>query len=226
MDLALKGVHVLVIELRRTLTWISYPPLGANATAHYNTQSRPLEGLLKTFPKNLERGRADFKQEASVQSMLASVSKGNFGSVQVAGHESRYRAFGRRPCRQFTTGSLERCHFHEFNLIVFVYQEYLRGLVDSETAVKDKVAIVLVGSTTWKYGEAGHANYAGLTLALKHEVVKIAPKARMNYVAPGKSRVASSTVSGHVTGQVLMVDGGVGGRLLNKRTDPLRKPPC
>ncbi|KAI6026993.1 hypothetical protein EDC04DRAFT_221630 [Pisolithus marmoratus] len=31
--------------------------------------------------------------------------------------------------------------------------------------------------------------------------------------------LASSTVSGHVTGQIIMVDGGMEGRLLNKPED-------
>ena len=31
--------------------------------------------------------------------------------------------------------------------------------------------------------------------------------------------LSSSTVSGHVTGQVVMVEGGMEGRLLNKRED-------
>lgn len=56
-----------------------------------------------------------------------------------------------------------------------------------------KVAIVMVGSTAGKYGEAGHADYAasksaaqyGLTMTLKNEIVAIAPRGRVNTVAPG-----------------------------------------
>lgn len=117
----------------------------------------------------------------------------------------------------------------------------------------------------------------GLLLSLKNEIVKIAPRGRVNCVAPGwvltpmagealknpdtvyralatcvTSQIsllkfdnknlfhfrtplkkvaipddianqivvlASSTVSGHVTGQVIMVEGGMEGRLLNKPED-------
>jgi len=54
-------------------------------------------------------------------------------------------------------------------------------------------ALVLVGSTAGIFGEAGHADYAaakaaiahGLALSLKNEVVRTAPSARVNVVAPG-----------------------------------------
>src|SRR4051794_25562137 len=53
--------------------------------------------------------------------------------------------------------------------------------------------LVLVGSTAGRFGEAGHADYAaakaaiqvGLLLSLKNEIVRVAPRARVNAVAPG-----------------------------------------
>ena len=121
-------------------------------------------------------------------------------------------------------------------------------------------ALVLVASTAGGFGEAGHADYAaakaaiaqGLALSLKNELVRDAPRARVNVVSPGWTvspmtaadldqetvdRVtatmalrkvadaddiaraivvlASPTASGHVTGQVLTVAGGMEGRLLH-----------
>ena len=121
-------------------------------------------------------------------------------------------------------------------------------------------SLVLVGSTAGLFGEAGHADYAaaksailhGLLLSLKNEVVRIAPAARVNAVAPGwtespmtrglvdEERVcgisrtmalrkvaspedvaaqivalASPVVSGHVTGQIVAVAGGMEGRVLH-----------
>jgi 3-oxoacyl-[acyl-carrier protein] reductase len=54
-------------------------------------------------------------------------------------------------------------------------------------------ALVMVASTAGLFGEAGHADYAaakaaiahGLALSLKNEVVRTAPAARVNVVAPG-----------------------------------------
>jgi 3-oxoacyl-[acyl-carrier protein] reductase len=134
---------------------------------------------------------------------------------------------------------------------------FLRGLAADE---RDG-SLVLVGSTAGLFGEAGHADYAaaksaivgGLLLSLKNEVVRIAPRARVNAVCPGWTAspmtraelddpdlvrrvtrtmplrkvarpedvaavvvaLASDEVSGHVTGQVVTVAGGMEGRVLH-----------
>ncbi len=121
-------------------------------------------------------------------------------------------------------------------------------------------SLVLVGSTAGIFGEAGHADYAaaksaitgGLLLSLKNEITRIAPRGRVNAVAPGwtetpmtRGRVdedqvravsrtmalrkvaqpedvaaqvvvlASDVLSGHVTGQVVVVAGGMEGRTIH-----------
>ena len=122
--------------------------------------------------------------------------------------------------------------------------------------------LVLVGSTAGVFGEAGHADYAaaksailhGLLLSLKNEIVRIAPRGRVNAVAPGWTEspmtrktlddpglvqrvtrtmplrkvaqpedvarqvviLASDELSGHVTGQVVAVAGGMEGRVVHE----------
>jgi 3-oxoacyl-[acyl-carrier protein] reductase len=121
-------------------------------------------------------------------------------------------------------------------------------------------SLVLVGSTAGLFGEAGHADYAaaksailgGLLLSLKNEVTRVAPKARVNAVAPGWTEspmtrgmvddeqiraisrtmalrkvaqpedvaravvyLASDTLAGHVSGQVITVAGGMEGRVVH-----------
>ena len=120
--------------------------------------------------------------------------------------------------------------------------------------------LVLVGSTAGRFGEAGHADYAaaksalqgGLLLSLKNEIVRIAPKGRVNAVAPGWTYspmtrgeldpalverisrtmalrkvamaediaravvvLASDELSGHVTGELVTVAGGMEGRTVH-----------
>lgn len=41
-----------------------------------------------------------------------------------------------------------------------VCREYLKHLESAPSTVKEKAAIVLIGSTAGKYGEANHADYA------------------------------------------------------------------
>jgi len=130
---------------------------------------------------------------------------------------------------------------------------FLRGLASTGHG-----SLVLVGSTAGLFGEAGHADYAaakaaivsGLLPSLKNEVVRIAPRARVNAVCPGWTEspmtrgsldeetlrrvtrtmaltkvaqpedvaaqvvvLASDELSGHVTGQIVTVAGGMEGRL-------------
>jgi 3-oxoacyl-[acyl-carrier protein] reductase len=120
--------------------------------------------------------------------------------------------------------------------------------------------LVLVGSTAGRFGEAGHADYAaaksalqiGLLLSLKNEITRIAPRGRVNAVAPGWTYspmtrgaldpelverisrtmalrkvavaddiaravvvLASDELSGHITGELVTVAGGMEGRTVH-----------
>jgi 3-oxoacyl-[acyl-carrier protein] reductase len=121
-------------------------------------------------------------------------------------------------------------------------------------------SLVLIASTAGLFGEAGHADYAaaksaiayGFLLSLKNEVVRVAPRARVNAVCPGWTyspmtrgaldeelvgrvtrtmalrkvaqpedvarqvvALASDEISGHVTGQIVTVAGGLEGRVVH-----------
>lgn len=122
--------------------------------------------------------------------------------------------------------------------------------------------IVIVSSTAGVFGEAGHSDYAaakgalasGFLKSLKNEIVRIAPRGRVNVVCPGWTRtemarealedagvaarvtrtmaltklgvaedvarvvvmLASDRVSGHVTGEVITIAGGMEGRVLHE----------
>jgi 3-oxoacyl-[acyl-carrier protein] reductase len=132
----------------------------------------------------------------------------------------------------------------------------LRGLAGT-----GRGALVLVGSTAGRFGEAGHADYAaakaaiqvGLLLSLKNEVARLGPGVRVNAVAPGWTAspmtrglrepddverstrtmplrkvatpedvaaqvvvLASERLSGHVTGELVTVAGGMEGRVVHE----------
>ncbi|MEA2507999.1 MAG: 3-oxoacyl-[acyl-carrier protein] reductase [Actinomycetota bacterium] len=122
-------------------------------------------------------------------------------------------------------------------------------------------SIVIISSTAGLIGEAGHADYAaaksalagGFLKSLKNEIVRVAPRGRVNVVCPGWTQtemardslveqasvqritrtmalrkigraedvarvvvaLASDEISGHVTGEVVTVAGGMEGRVLH-----------
>lgn len=122
--------------------------------------------------------------------------------------------------------------------------------------------IVIISSTAGLFGEAGHSDYAaakgalasGFLKSLKNEIVRVAPRGRVNVVCPGWTRtemarealedpdmearitrtmaltklgvsedvarvvvtLASDRISGHVTGEVVTVAGGMEGRVLHE----------
>ncbi|KAH9856198.1 NAD-P-binding protein [Lenzites betulinus] len=268
MDFGLQDVHVLVTGASGGIglaTIRSFLQVGARVTAHYNTKSAPLEPLFTEHgPFLLRPLQADLSREDDTQRLFARAQAG-FGPVQVVVINHAYYEARDVPVAQMTLAQWESTISTNLTSSFLVAREFLRGLAGADDAQKEKAAIILIGSTAGKYGEAGHADYSatksammyGLCLSLKNEIVKIAPKGRVNVIAPGWVKtpmaqeslkdpnvvyralastplkkvatpedvagqvvvISSPTLSGHITGQVLMIAGGMEGRLLNERKD-------
>ncbi|EPQ55731.1 NAD P-binding protein [Gloeophyllum trabeum ATCC 11539] len=270
MDLGLQGVHVLVtgasggIGLETTRVYLS---LGATVTAHFNTQDATLKPLLAEHPKTLQALQANLASEPQVIKLIQVASSTDFGPVQVLVVNHGIWPAADEPVAEMSLERWNNTIAANLTSSFLIIREYLKVLKGASEVQKEKAAVVMVGSTAGKFGEAGHADYAvtksgmmyGLTLSLKNEIVKIAPRGRVNTVAPGWvstpmaeealkdpnvsyralattplkkiatprdianqiAIISSSVVSGHVTGQVVMVEGGMEGRLLNRPEDLL-----
>ncbi|KAH9053685.1 NAD-P-binding protein [Lactarius vividus] len=291
MDLDLKDVHVLVtganggIGLETTRLFLKH---GARVTANYRSSNAALAQLItETNHEHLRMVQADLSHEAQVQALFSrptDPSNAGWGEVEIAVINHAVSLSTNVPLKDMPIEQWERTFSNNLTSSFLVAREYLRGLecgvraaavsasslpetggAQAASAFGERAAIVFVGSTAGKYGEAMHADYAasksammyGLTLSLKNEIVQVAPRARVNCVAPGWVRtpmaaealqdpltiyrslattplkkvaeasdvanqivlLASAKVSGHVTGQVLMVEGGMEGRVLYMATD-------
>ncbi|KAH9028192.1 NAD-P-binding protein [Lactarius pseudohatsudake] len=280
MDLDLKDVHVLVtganggIGLETTRLFLKH---GARVTANYRSSNAALTQLMtETDHEHLRMVQADLSHEAQVQALFSHPGDTGWGEVEIAVINHAVSLATNVPLKDMPIEQWERTFSNNLTSSFLVARAYLRGLErgvlagqKTETGGRrgfgDRAAIVFVGSTAGKYGEAMHADYAasksammyGLTLSLKNEIVQIAPRARVNCVAPGWVRtpmtsevlqdpqaiyrslatvplrkvaeasdvanqivlLASAKVSGHVTGQVLMVEGGMEGRVLYMPAD-------
>ncbi|EIN05721.1 NAD dependent epimerase/dehydratase [Punctularia strigosozonata HHB-11173 SS5] len=283
MDLGLKDVHVLVtgasggIGLETTKLFLDQ---GARVTAHYNSNAITLEPLLDAYSPRIAAEQANLTSESDVARLINDASI-RYGPVQVLVVNHAIYVSQSVPMKDMTLEQWNRTISANLTSSFLILREYLRTLDAASDEVKEQASVILIGSTAGKYGEAEHADYAewwetsfcsgvvlgrddiftammyGLTLSLKNEIVKIAPRARVNTVAPGWVRtpmaeealkdgsvvyralattplkkvamprdvanhiviLSSNTISGHITGQVVMVEGGMEGRLLNLREE-------
>jgi 3-oxoacyl-[acyl-carrier protein] reductase len=217
---------------------------GAEVIVHYHRGRDRAEGLAEELGGALVAG-ADLTDEAEVDELFGAI-----GPLDVCAAVA-----GVWPREDMPVWDLPLERWRETldaNLTAsfLTARGFLRGV-----AARGHGSLVLVGSTAGIFGEAGHADYAaaksavvyGLMLSLKNEVVRVAPRARVNAVCPGWTRgavddevldrvtatmalrkiaepedvarqvvvLASDELSGHVTGQVIVVAGGMEGRLLH-----------
>lgn len=268
MDLGLEGVHVLITGASGGIgleTSRLYLKLGARISAHYRSSSSTLSPLLEEYGNSrIQTVHANLENEDEVASAFKEAS-GAFGPVQIVVINHGYWEPADMPIARMPLQQWNSTISTDLTSCFLVAREYLRGLESASDSEKEKASIIMIGSTAGKYGEGGHADYAacksammyGLTLSLKNEIVHIAPKGRVNAIAPGwvytpmaeealkdpevvfRSLattplkkfatpydvaaqivlISSSAVSGHVTGQVIMVEGGMEGRVLNRPED-------
>ncbi|KAJ3331750.1 hypothetical protein HDU76_002306 [Blyttiomyces sp. JEL0837] len=167
---------------------------GAKVSLHYNTNAKTLQPLLEKYPNSAYAIQASVTSESDITRFYEQASA-KFGVVTTL-----VVCHGIWPTEDVGVKdmSLERWkNTIAVNLDgTFLFcREYLKRL---EVAVNlgaqlHNVAIVMVGSTAGKFGEAWHADYSvtkssmmyGLTLSLKNEIVKIHPRGRVNTVSPG-----------------------------------------
>ncbi|OZJ06065.1 hypothetical protein BZG36_01082 [Bifiguratus adelaidae] len=164
--------------------------LGAKVTLHYNSTSDTLTSLLEAYPKQVVALKANVSDEKEVAACLAeAVRVLGPPNVLIVNH-------GIWPTDDISVKDMSLDRWQktiDVNLTgSFLFcREFLRAV--EKHAVKENVAIVFVGSTAGKFGEAFHSDYAstksalmeGFKLSLKNEIAKIAPKGRVNAVAPG-----------------------------------------
>ncbi|KAJ7145349.1 NAD(P)-binding protein [Mycena crocata] len=199
MDLELQDVHVLItgasggIGLETARLFLQQ---GAKVTAHYNTNASPLNTLIDEFgAERVVAVQANLSLEADVARLFAGSA---LGPMQIVIINHGIWPTADEPVAQMTLARWQTTLDTNLTAAFLVAREYLRQLAPASDALKEKASILFVGSTSGKYGEAGHADYAasksalmyGLTLSLKNEIVKIAPKGRVNCVAPGWVKTA------------------------------------
>ena len=222
---------------------------GCEIVVHYHRGRERAEALVEELGGGLSVG-ADLTDEADVDRLFEAA-----GSLDVCAAVAGIWPEEDVPVWQLPLERWEATVRANLTATFLTARGFLRGVERSGHG-----SLVLVGSTAGIFGEAGHADYAaaksgivhGLLLSLKNEVVRVAPRARVNAVAPGWTEspmtrgsltpetlervtrtmalrkvgqpedvarvvvvLASDELSGHVTGQVVTVAGGMEGRVVH-----------
>ena len=225
---------------------------GARVVVHYHRgedRARALAAELGGAPV----AQADLTVESDAE-RLFSEARDALGAVEVCAAVAGVYPAADVPVWELGLDRFERTLRENLTATFLTARAFLGGL---ETG---PAALVLVGSTAGRFGEAGHADYAaakagiqgGLLLSLKNEAARLGPGVRVNAVAPGWTAspmtrgllepddvqritrtmplrkvatpedvaaqvvvLASERLSGHVTGELVTVAGGMEGRVLH-----------
>ena len=226
---------------------------GARVVVHYRTGRERAEALAAELPGAYALG-ADLTVESEVEALFAA-ARDALGRVDICAAVAGVWPRDDEPVWSLPLERWEATLRANLTATFLTAKHYLREVERSGHG-----SLVLVGSTAGRFGEAGHADYAaaksalqgGLLLSLKNEIVRIAPRGRVNAVAPGWTYspmtrgaldqevvdgvtrtmalrkvavaddiaravvvLASDELSGHVTGELVTVAGGMEGRTLH-----------
>ena len=229
---------------------------GSQVVAHFSEHGSRAERLAHELGASCIPLGADLTLEVEVERLFAEIEAG-LGPVEILIAAAGHWPEDDTPLTRMTLKQWNQTIAVNLTSAFLCCREFLRRVEHHRIA---DPAIVLVGSTAGIFGEAGHADYAaakagllyGLARSLKNEICRIAPRGRVNVVAPGwtltptsgehledkeKMRrvlqtipmrkigrahdvamtavyLASSHLSGHVSGQIVTVSGGMEGRVL------------
>ncbi|MFN2525789.1 MAG: SDR family NAD(P)-dependent oxidoreductase [Actinomycetota bacterium] len=256
MDLGLAGKNVLVTGGAGGIGSAivrAFAAEGARAAIHYRSSEQQAQGLAEEL--GFPIFKADLTVESEVNDLLTRVAD-RLEAIDVLVANAGMWPSQDQPLWTMSYDRWRATLAANLDSVFLCCRAYLRHV---ET--RGHGNIVLVSSTAGIFGEAGHADYAaaksalagGLLKSLKNEIVRIAPRGRVNAVCPGWTRtdmakdaledpeaegritrtmslrklgtvedvaravvmLASDEVSGHITGQVITVAGGMEGRVIH-----------
>ncbi len=259
METGLSGRGVLVTGASGGIgaaTARAFAAEGARVAIHFHRGRERAEALSRELGGGAPVLGADLREEAEVE-RLFDESRSALGSIDVCAAVAGVWPDVDEPVWELSLARWQETITANLTATFLTARAFGR-----EVERNGHGNLVLVGSTAGLFGEAGHADYAaaksavvhGLLLSMKNELVRVAPRARVNAVCPGWTEspmtrstladpslvgritrtmalrkvatpedvagqivvLASDELSGHVTGQIVTVAGGMEGRVVHE----------
>ncbi len=219
----------------------------ASLALHYRTNPDSVENLRRELNVPCLAVQADLRDERQVDAMFTAIL-GRFPRIHSVVVNAGIWNAASVPLHAMTLSQWHETLESDLTSVFLTCRAFLRHLAD---VPRESASIVLVGSTAALFGEADHTDYSaakagmayGLTRSLKNEIVRLAPRGRVNCVCPHADDpaviqrvtstmalrkiarpqdvaaavvfLASDALAGHVSGTIVPVAGGMEGRLLH-----------
>ena len=156
---------------------------------HYHRNRRPLDDLAKQLSTDTQPISADLRDEDQAQ-RLFDKALGSYDRIDTLVVNASVWPANFTPMHEMSLDQWTNTLTTDLTAAFLTCRAFLRHL---QADPRESASIVLVGSTAALFGEAGHADYAaakagltyGLTATLKNEIVRLAPRGRVNCVCPG-----------------------------------------
>jgi len=165
---------------------------GARLVLHYHAHAGPLTDVQPRLDVPTVALQADLRDEVQVERLFAD-ALAQFPRIDIVVVNAGVWLDRPVPLHEMPLDQWRQTLEADLTSAFLTCRAFLRHL----TAVpRESAAIVLVASTAALFGEADHADYSaakagmayGLTRSLKNEIVRLAPRGRVNCVCPGWTR--------------------------------------
>ncbi len=192
MDTGLNGKCVLITGASGGIglaTARAFAAEGCRLVLHYHRNRRPVDDLTEQLSMDSTAISADLRDEDEAQKLFDE-ALGSFGRIDTLVVNAGIWPAESTPMHDMSLEQWTNTLATDLTAAFLTCRAFLRHL---QADPRESACIVLVGSTAAMFGEEGHADYAaakaglthGLTATLKNEIVRLAPRGRVNCVCPG-----------------------------------------
>jgi 3-oxoacyl-[acyl-carrier protein] reductase len=162
---------------------------GTRLALHYHTDEAAASLLRDSLGDGALALQADLRDESAADGLFERAIN-HFGRLDALVVNAGTWARDHTPLHEMSLAQWREIIDADLTSAFLTCRGFLRHLRE---APRETASIVMVGSTAAMFGEAGNAEYAaakagmvyGLTLSLKNEIIRLAPRGRVNAVCPG-----------------------------------------